>query len=337
MSFTTRQRAITIIIALILISIILHLRPSYRSQDILPSLGTNDSKLFLSWTSHHEFVESKTLESPDTAVITDELRATFDIIVSLYKEDINNVIASLSDLQSLPVLQNYRRVRVFVYVKDEEAQVAELRKALNVSRVIQIPNRGRETGTYLSHILANWNDLATHNMFIQAHMHRYDDAKNRLSDYLSPNTGVLNLGSYELCDCLACKDPWDGERTFPRLEQLYSLVNRKFCPPRVALSYLGQIVTSKKRIHSQPLEIYQYIKDVLESDLSNPIHSDPRQAIFEDSITNPYFGHTMERSYMVLWGCGDPSIVETCGSGFDALANRRGPMDADDKCQCLDL
>src|ERR1700760_4965865 len=137
MSFTSRQKTIIIIITLVLISVILHLRPSYRSYNILPSWGTNSSQLFLSWTSHREFVEPKTPEisdtpdTPDAPRDTDKLDATFDIIVSLYKEDINNIIVSLSDLQSLPVLQSYSRVRVFVYVKDEEAQVSELRKALN--------------------------------------------------------------------------------------------------------------------------------------------------------------------------------------------------------------
>jgi Protein of unknown function (DUF3431) len=361
MTITARQRTIAIVTALILFPIILHLRPAYRFHNIIPSFGTNSSVLYSSWTSYHEFVEPGTLdtpdapeiyddipeaskapedsvapESPETPVASEKSDDTFDIIVSLYKEDPDAVAASLAKIQSLPVLEQYSRVRVFVYAKDENAKIEELRAALNLSNVIPMLNRGRETGTFLTHIIENWDDLATQTMFIQAQMHSYEDALNRLSDYLSPKTGVLSLGVHEVCDCMSCTDPWDNQRTFPRLEELYSIINRRFCPPRITLSYLGQIVASKKRIHSHPLRMYQYIKDILESDLSDPIHSDPRQDMFEDSITNPYFGHTMERSYMVLWNCDNPSIVDRCGNGFPALANRRGPNDADDKCQCID-
>jgi hypothetical protein len=261
---------------------------------------------------------------------------TLDIIVSWYRENISETATRLADIRSLSILQNYSKITTFVYSKNEDAQLSDLCNAFNTSNVFQIDNRGREGGTYLTHILRNYDNLATHNLFMQALMHNPEQATNRLIDYLRPNTGVLGLAFYEICRCTDCKDPWDHERTYPRLQELYSLAKRQICPPRIALSYLGQIVASRKRIRSQPLEVYQHIKDVLESNLTHYIHADPRQEIFEDSLSNPYFGLTVERSYMVLWDCDDPAIVESCGSGFEALAERRGAADLDSKCQCLD-
>jgi hypothetical protein len=330
MWFRLRQRLIPIVAVLILFLIVVrltHLSPSYRIRHFMELLEPNSSPR-PSWTPDPETAKAELQETSDF---------TFDIIVNLFQEEVEKIAASLMDIRSLPVLQNYSRVRVFVYVKDENVSVSELREVLETPHIFQIPNRGRETGTYLGHILDNWDDLASHNMFMQAQVHHHDDARNKLLDYLQPNTGVLNLGFYELCDCLACKDPWDSDRIFSRLEELYSIINREFCPNRIALSYLGQIVASKTRIQSRPLQLYKYLKDILESSSSHPIHSDPRQDMFEDSITNPYFGHTMERAYTILWGCEEPSIVERCGSGFGALANRRGPTDPDNKCQCLDF
>jgi Protein of unknown function (DUF3431) len=281
---------------------------------------------YSSWKSYKNRINFESQESDDLS---------FDFIVCHYQENIDLVAALLRRFRALGALQKYSRVRVFVYTKDELASLSKLQKALDTPNVIQLPNRGREAGTYLHHIVKHWNDLATHNLFMQAGLHEEDDAMNRLDDYLAPNTGVLSLGTHELCSCIDCKDPWNNIHSFPRLQELYAIVNRQFCPERLALSYLGQIIASRRRIKSRPLELYLYIKDVLESELSHTIHSDPRN-FFEDSVANPYFGHTMERAYGILWGCDNPDIVEKCGSNFPGLGARRGPTDRPDKCQCLD-
>lgn len=173
-------------------------------------------------------------------------------------------------------------------------------------------------------------------MFIQAAMHEFDSAKGRIADYFIATTGVLPLGSLEVCECLSCKDPWDASRTYPRLPQLYSALNSRMCPKLITLSYLGQILVSAQRIQSRPRKIYKHLRAVLESDAQHFIHEDPRQEWqFGDDPSEPYFGHTMERSWMLVWGCEDIKIANSCGS-WDGLLNRRLEGDEDDKCQCLD-
>lgn len=258
-----------------------------------------------------------------------------DIIISMYKDDTKKMLETLNGLSSLPPIQNISEIRTFVYVKDPDANIKELQEALSTPRVFQIPNVGREAGSYLHHIVTNYDDLAKHNMFIQADMHEYEGAKQRILDYFIDNTGVLPLGSMEVCDCTSCKDPWSPDRVYPRIEELYSLLNGKFCPPSVTLSYLGQMITSEKRILMRPREAYKYIKEVLESEQDHFIHTDLHGiAGFEDDPSNPYFGHTMERAWMVIWGCENTGWQCT---GWDQLRQKRKGGEADDHCQCLDL
>ena len=259
---------------------------------------------------------------------------TLDIVVSMYKEDLNKTYDMLEEIKALELLKNLT-ITTYVYTKDHEANLEKVQRGLNTTHVSVLVNAGREAGTYFTHILRHWNNLAKHTMFIQADMHELDGAKNRITDWFRPNSGVLPLGQLESCDCVNCRDSWDDTRTFPRIEELYSALNGEFCPGRIALSYFGQIVVSASRIRSRHRNIYQYLKSVLESDMDHFIHSDPRQGMFSDEGTNPYFGHTIERSYMVLWNCADDGIAKRCG-GLSSLRSRRTSDQSDDHRQCID-
>lgn len=260
--------------------------------------------------------------------------STLDIIVSMYKEDAEALAATLNDLRALSPIQNITEIRTFIYVKDADANVTELKTILNATSVIRLPNVGREGSSYLAHIERNWEDLARHSMFIQAEMHELEGAKGRILDYFSPSTGLLPLGVLETCTCVSCSDPWDASRTFPRLEELYSNLNQRFCPKTITLSYFAQTIVSQKRIHMRPLQAYVHLRETLESGIDHFIHSDPRQeGAFHDDPSNPYFGHTVERAYTLLWGCEDVGL--RCG-GWDRMRSRRKEDDTDDQCQCMD-
>jgi hypothetical protein len=263
-------------------------------------------------------------------------RSTLDIIVSMYKEDTGETAAQIKELLALDPIREVEEVTVTIYVKDRNADTEAIKAATGADEVVQLSNYGREGGTFLTHIIMNFDYLARHTMFVQAKMHSFDEAKNKINDYFINNTGVLNLGFLEGCECVACKDPWDQERRFPRLPQLYSALNGKMCPKHITLSYLGQMIVSAERIRSRPRQIYKHLRAVLESDMEHFIHDDPRQEwAFADDPSEPYFGHTLERSWMVLWGCEDTKILNGCG-GWEGLGRRRGVDEPYDKCQCLD-
>ncbi|KAF2428634.1 hypothetical protein EJ08DRAFT_558782, partial [Tothia fuscella] len=227
---------------------------------------------------------------------------TLDIVVSLYGEPLDQTERMFKELRALSSFRDLE-VNFHVYTKDLSADIALLREKLATPHVTILHNVGREGGTYMAHIVRQYDDLARHTMFVQADMHDYEAARARIVDYFRPNTGVLPLGITESCDCIKCVDSWDESREFPRIEELYVGLNGKFCPGRLALSYLGQIIVSATRIRSRTHDTYAYLKQILEAGPSHFIHDDPRQDEFKDDESNPYFGHTIERSYMVLWGC----------------------------------
>lgn len=99
------------------------------------------------------------------------------------------------------------------------------------------------------------------------------------------------------------------------------------------MGYKGQMIVSSHRIMANKKSLYEHLKEILESDLDHWIHDDPREEMFDDSLTNPYFGHTLERSWMILFGCSDPRLEESCSW----LKTRRGLGESLERCQCLDV
>jgi hypothetical protein len=281
---------------------------------------------YLSETISHRIVELSTSRPS---------RPTLDIVVSLYKENLASLALELQDFRALPSLQDVD-VCTVIYVKDDTADLSAIKAVTNATNVIRLSNIGREGGTFFSHIVLNWEYLARHTLFIQAEVHSLEAVKGKINDYFTVNTGVLPLGYLAACDCLSCTDSWDASRTFPRISQLYSALNGEMCPKEIALSYLGAMLVSAKRIRQRPVKVYEHLKAVLESDMDHWIHTDSREDwAFRDDPSEPYFGHSIERSYMVLWGCHDVAIVRRCG-GWEGLAGRRSLEDPEWKCQCLD-
>jgi hypothetical protein len=282
----------------------------------------------------------------ETAVSVHTPGLSYDIVVSYYNENITAMAERIVQVVQLPVLKDYARIRVFVYVKNEKQWVDEVRQALLEANmvtaqvlepiVIQSPNLGREGGTFMRHIYERWDDIASHTMLIQAEMHFHDDALNQLTDYLIPATGVLNLGMYMVCECLTCAEPWDYTRLFPRLLEIHSMVSKKFCEGQLPLSYLGQLVVSEKRIRINSRDFYKMMLDTIESDMDGFIHKDPRQDEFNDDPSNPYFGHTMERAYLVLFGAYNATVAHSCGFGIPGLVHRKPADEPYSKCQWLD-
>lgn len=282
-------------------------------------------------------------KQPDaTAVVTptaeppQSRERTLDIVVSMYRENSTLVADNIRELLALRPIQALSP-RIMIYLKDEDADpsaISALKATLNAHTVDKLSNKGREGGTYLSHILLRWDSLATHTLFLQADIHWWDDVKARITDYFVPSTGVLSLGrTLNVCSCTACSDFWDASRTFPRLPQLWSAINAELCPGGgILMGYGGQMIVSRKRILATDRRVYRHLLEVLEGGRGHWIHDDPRQEWFGDSVDEPYFGHTLERAWMTVFGCWDTRLAETC----PRIGDRRELADGDERCQCLD-
>lgn len=257
----------------------------------------------------------------------------FDVVVSMYQENQTKIAEELREIKNLSSLQGLEP-NIIIYVKDQDVDAEALKVMVGADVVKIIPNKGREGGTYLTHILDEWDNLATHTLFLQGDIHKFSQLSARITDYFFPGTGVLSLGfGYSSCSCDNCQDDWGGDDVWYRVPEVYSAVTGELCPTsKILMSYGGQFIASSNRIRSTKKHVYEHIKQLLESDKEHWIHGDSKMGRFNDRVDNPYFGHTLERSWMILFQCFDPGLSATCPK----LDSRRGPDDTDETCQCVD-
>lgn len=196
-----------------------------------------------------------------------------------------------------------------------------------------LPNIGRESETYLNHILNRWNSLAKHTVFLQADVHNAREFYTHLNDYFdSSRTGYPSLGwSGAVCSCEDCSDKFfwrDSSAIFPRVH--YQIHNSTVCN-NVLLSYKGQFAVSAARVRGISKTIYH---DLWQAFVDKDIWAHQREYLQgrPDSMSAPDFGYTMERMWNLLFQCSDMSVAWKCPT---LLSGHRTGGSIED-CQCFD-
>nr|POE46772.1 hypothetical protein CFP56_71004 [Quercus suber] len=273
-------------------------------------------------------------------------RAAFDIVVSYYEEPLDGVVRRLKLLTDLQRLQSLNP-RVFVYSKSHSqntsyvlSELEDRLPNLNFS-VRSLPNTGREAGSYLHHIVEQWDELAKHTLFVQAEMHHDRLSLRRISDYFRPETGFLSIQT-KSAYCSNCSDCYDrdwGEDSDVLID-LYRTANSGADCKNIVFTYKGQFIASAARIRGNSIQMYQKLLDDL-SNGSSPLHKpsyteSPRHRGLVDSLNAPIFGFTLERMWGVLLQCSEMRIAERCPSLLSGMLSRVNDADVAD-CQCLDL
>jgi hypothetical protein len=80
---------------------------------------------------------------------------TMDIVISMYKEPLDQTARMMRELKELEPLQGLN-VNLYIYVKDLNADARHIRETTGATNVTILQNSGREAGTYFSHIVRNW-------------------------------------------------------------------------------------------------------------------------------------------------------------------------------------
>ncbi|KAH8588845.1 hypothetical protein B0O99DRAFT_483805, partial [Bisporella sp. PMI_857] len=239
----------------------------------------------------------------------------FEIVVAMYDEDLKSVKAMLQSIVATQFISSIQPT-VTIYSKQPDVDLEHLRKAIGADVVRSLPNRGREGGTYLYHIVNNWDNLAEQTLFIQAHAHNMRELIPRLNRYLVPNTGMLSLGFAGVsCNCNTCTDRWGWEDNWKMVPALYNKIYNQSCEPEtsILLSYKGQFVASGRRVRGVRRTIYKELLDAITSEKG--WSHDDRMAGHKESADNPYFGFTMERIWSLLMQCAtDGRIAARCPS-----------------------
>ncbi|KAF8854867.1 hypothetical protein BDZ45DRAFT_24348 [Acephala macrosclerotiorum] len=303
--------------------------------------------LFLSSLSSVS-IYSMPLGLPTTFDALYKPQSEFDIVISMYQESPSSVKSMVEKIKSTAYLSTLSEVQVIIYTKDPASDLDILKRETGADIVSRLPNTGREGGTYLHHIVSNWDFLSEKTMFIQAHPHNMRELIPRINDYLVPQTGMLSLGFTGVtCQCGSCNDRWGWEDKWAVVPTLYEKIYGAPCESNqeITLSYKGQFIASAARIRGIQKRNYKNLLDAITSKdgwahnatmlaLGGNGDEGGMDEVGEgDSPSNPYFGFTVERIWGLLMQCGtDRAVAARCSS----LLSGMGRDDDVGDCQCLD-
>jgi hypothetical protein len=169
-------------------------------------------------------------------------QSEFDVVLSYYAEDVAFVARFIQYLRNISTLQKLKH-RIIVYNKNLNINNTHLKEVLKADIVQPLPNLGREGGTYLYHIIDNYDILANHILFSQAGVEGITNTgltdwfSHRLEKQFNSTVGYMPLvenGWMTTFDC----GVRPGEN-MQRLPELWGIIEQTICPPG------GQAVSEK--------------------------------------------------------------------------------------------
>jgi hypothetical protein len=158
----------------------------------------------------------------------------FDVVLSYYTENVAFVARFIHYLRNVSTLQKLK-LCIIVYNKNSYINNTYLKDALKADIVQQLPNVGREGGTYLYHIIENYDTLAGHTLFSQAGVEGITNTSlddwfsNRLEKQFNSSVGympLVNNGWMSLYDC-----GLNPNNNLVRLAELWAIIEQTICPP----------------------------------------------------------------------------------------------------------
>ncbi|KAF3913324.1 hypothetical protein ABW20_dc0102895 [Dactylellina cionopaga] len=248
-----------------------------------------------------------------------------DIVLSYYEEDLDEVKRILKEMRSIFETRNLS-IRVHLYTKNEIFDPKYLGHLLDTHDVITMKNEGKEGGAILRYIIDNYTKLPQHTLFTQAIPHQEQKFLKWIDTYFFDGTGALSLDGYLTCGCYPCDDGISGENhIWHRIPEIHALSHGRPCPrDGVLISGKGQMIASRENIKSTKLAVYEMLWD----SLVNFTNVERLPDWFKtDTAKDPYFGHTLERSWMILFDCVKPGLARTCSL-------ERQPVSLE-SCQCI--
>ncbi len=270
-------------------------------------------------------ISPQRLELPEAAAIQ-KGATTLDIVVSEYRDDLSMVKQAVEQIQELENIKKNPR-RIMVYTKDEEANVGVIEKMLSAESVQILKSKGRESETFLAHILANWDTLSTHTLFLPAKLQQVNTIVSRIRQNFGPTTAFLPLGvSMSNCSCNTCTDPFDDQSVLLRMPQIYSAAYGQLCPDEaIPVTSHAQFLASRASIHRTSKHVYEHLRDIINADKDHWIYEDPGIPYIPSSLANPSFGKQVDRAWPLLMHCADIRLSVECSS-----------PDSEGSCQCTE-
>jgi UDP-galactopyranose mutase len=232
-----------------------------------------------------------------------------EIVVNHYKEDANTLWDLLTKVRSrLECLD----APVTIYNKGDQV----LESPLQNIKIVPLPNIGREGHTYLHHISTQYGKMKRHVLFTQSAMSRLPLAYRAITELFTSKTGFLPLREWMKCiECVSGPN-WMTEN----VDSVFAMLKNRIPTDSVQFTPTGQFIVSSERIHRIPVGQYKKVKEMFEVDESSDFYTSDRNIHGQGKSrpSNPVFGHSIERSWALMFDCvKDKSVVGKCaGDGF---------------------
>ena len=356
-----RQRSLRIVLIAFLLLLSLALLLKWRSSDFQTWISAPSHDLvrgpsnFGNSNTTDAGTSSEAESSSSTLGNAADPQSRFHIVIAHYDEEpfyIARLLASLRAIPSIAALGVY----TVLYTKSPNKDLHSIIEVSTADRVIQLPNVGREGGTYLRHILTNWDSLPPYLLFTQAILRKSQiegssETAGMLQEWLvrhletqfhpSPVngtvTGFQSLNRiHDICSCGHCTDIGGRDEFYPLWPQLFAMISGRVCGAREpsVLSFNGHFIVSKSRIRARPKQMYEYLQSLVNAPSGHRLHeeAEPRwfdRRIGKSTAQNPKFGHTLERLWHVIFDCADTQQVRDCDISGKKSQGEGG-------CSCVD-
>ncbi|KAL9098311.1 MAG: hypothetical protein Q9163_006009 [Psora crenata] len=276
----------------------------------------------LPWTSSKCYPPLLSAVNDATAIgnLTDMAKPQLELVISHFAADPTRVKQWL-DMVRYESFAQRLGMKTIIYTKNPEIDLQELKDGTAADEVHLMPNIGRESGTILHHIITTYDHPAPFTMFAQDEPFwvapdgdgvLVDWFANAMTDEFGPNTAFLGLGGLvDTCHCGNCNG-----NLFPLLNPIYTLLEKDFCHSKNFASLGGQFIVSRSRIQAQELGVYKWLHNMITAPQEHWLHEQEQPSQIKEGYMqghstpdNPLFGHTLERTWSMLFGCSYEHLV----------------------------
>ena len=174
---------------------------------------------------------------------------TIGLVVALYNED-TNWIHKLIEIPN---------IKIYIYLKNPE-RLLDIQKEFPNCIIEVLENKGRESHTYLYHIIKYYSNLESRTVFLQGNPFdhvSFDIIINSINKNTNDFTGLFISDPF-ICDKHGMPHHWLGNH----IEYLYNVIFNTSCLEELIFYPGAQFIVPKENIVQHPILLYNTLLNV---------------------------------------------------------------------------